>query len=565
MLMFKRINIIKRAFSEHTIIAWMMFAAIVPMLFLAFFAYKKSEATLEQAISNALLSEIDKKSNEVDHSIAAKKVNLMQLSELPELAEIVKLSGSKGNLPGADRKQIEGFSNYLKYITPKLGVSDLFIVSMDGKMDYALYNKPLVGQLLSKDNTELLDLYNAYDGARMVHMPYINTSYNGVNVFGLSIYLSNVISGKDSTNAVLILKLDPNHIRSLIQLNFGYTKSDYTLLGMMMGSKPVIVISTVQQAESEKNSPYSLAIIKLLQRSIAGEVAQKPVEIMKNGHPILAIYSFVPQLNMGMIIEYDKAEVYQKIRWLKVYMIVITLIDLLMVIMIVLWIAGSLREAHRKSERLLENILPKFVADELKEKKLFLARHVDHVSVIFIDIIKFTPIFSSKSPEDVVVILDALFSIFDNLSDKYQLEKIKTIGDSYMAASGLIVPQDDHASRAVNLGLDAIEAVHQYNLTSHTDFAIRVGIDSGNVIAGIIGKKKFSYDLWGNSVNCASRMESTGLPNELQISAQTYSALLNKEEYRFTLRKNVMVKGLGEMDTYLVSRLSGNPTSTKSL
>ncbi len=163
------------------------------------------------------------------------------------------------------------------------------------------------------------------------------------------------------------------------------------------------------------------------------------------------------------------------------------------------------------------------------------------------------------------MILDALFSIFDNLSDKYQLEKIKTIGDSYMAASGLIVPQDDHASRAVNLGLDAIEAVHQYNLTSHTDFAIRVGIDSGNVIAGIIGKKKFSYDLWGNSVNCASRMESTGLPNELQISAQTYSALLNKEEYRFTLRKNVMVKGLGEMDTYLVSRLSGNPTSTKSL
>ena len=257
---------------------------------------------------------------------------------------------------------------------------------------------------------------------------------------------------------------------------------------------------------------------------------------------------------MGIVIAYDKSDVYQKIHWLQVNMVVITLIDLLIVIMIVSWIAGSLREAQRKSERLLENILPKFVVDELKEKKQFSARLVSDTSVLFMDFHNFTPFCSSKTPEEVIVILDALFSMFDTLSDKYQLEKIKTIGDAYMAVAGLIVAQDDHASRAIHMALDAIEAVKEYNQKHGTNFAIRAGIDSGNVITGIVGKKKFSYDLWGDAVNCASRMESTGLPNEIQISENTYKALSDKKPYVFKQRQRIDVKGFGIMDTYLVSK-----------
>ena len=432
-------------------------------------------------------------------------------------------------------------------------MSNLFLVGIDGKIIYQLRTDQLIGKVLSKADVEQSALYHAFDGARVISMPYIYTSFRGKDVSGLTIYLSNVINVGSSAKAVIILELNPYDIEKKILINFGYTKSDQTILGMLINSKPRVVISTIQQRNID--TPYTPTVNRLLRRAISGEMAMEPVNAVSiEGRPIVAIYSYVPQLNMGMIIEYDKAEVYWKMHWLKVNMTVLTLIDLLMVTMIVLWIASSLREAHSRSERLLENILPKFVANELKMKKRFLARHVENVSILFMDIMNFTPFSSSKPPEVVITILDDLFSILDHLSDQYQLEKIKTIGDAYMAASGLLTPQADHANRAVNMGLDAIEAIKQYNLTNGTDFSVRVGIGSGKVVAGIIGKKKFSYDLWGNSVNYASRMESTDLANEVQISIETYTALIDKDNYQFTLRQNVFVKGFGDMNTYLVSR-----------
>ncbi len=545
-----RVSLLKSLFSEQTIIMWMMLVAIMPMLFLAYFAYNTAQTTLEHTISNMLLTEIKKKVGLIDTYISSKKLDLVQFTELPELIDIITTSEEGGHLKVLDPGKMSKFVSYLNYITPRVGVSDLCIVNMDRKVVYVLHDKQVTGRMLSEDTPEHIDLYRSFDGAQELRMPYVFASFHGKNTSGLNIYLSNVIRVNGITKAVFIMKLDSYTVEKIIQDDFGYTKSDQTLLAMLINNKPNIVLSTKQQVDVENKPLQRLAL-----RAIQGDMGL-PVELVNKGQAAFAIYSYVPQLNMGMIVEYDKAEVYQKIRWLKINILVMTSLDLLIVIMIVLWISRALREAHMKSELLLKNILPTFVIDELKEKKYFAARQVHHVSVLFVDIVNFTAFASLKPPEEVVVILDELFSIFDQLCEKYQLEKIKTIGDAYMAVAGLISPQDDHAMRAVNMGLEILSAVQHYNVNHHTDFAVRVGINSGNVIAGIIGKKKFSYDLWGNTVNCASRMESSGVLNEVQISTDTYAALPNKENYNFTRREHVTVKGLGRMDTYLVSRKS---------
>jgi adenylate cyclase len=253
-----------------------------------------------------------------------------------------------------------------------------------------------------------------------------------------------------------------------------------------------------------------------------------------------------------MVIQYDKAEIFQKLRWLKINIIVMSGISLLMVMWAVIWLARSLWREHMKSEALLENTLPKFVIEELEEKKQFVAREISNTSIIFIDIVEFTSFTLSKPPEMVVATLDDLFSIIDALCANYQIEKIKTIGDAHMSVAGLISPQDDHATRAVNMALDVVLAIQHYNLDHRTDFAVKIGIDSGDIVAGIIGKQKFSYDVWGNAVNRASRMEAMGKENMIHISSATYDALINKESYNIIPQTHVTLKGIGEVDTYLV-------------
>lgn len=543
-----RLRFIKSIFSEQTLIAWMMLVAIIPMLLLAYFAYSSAQATLKDTISSVLLMEIKKKVGLIDSYITEKKIDIMQFTELPELVDLIKSSEQQGHLDNLNPDKMANFVNYLKYIAPKIGVSDLCIVNMDRKIVYVLKDKQVTGRMLSEDTQAHIDLYRSFDGARILRMPYLFTSFHGKAVAGLNIYLANVIRVNGITKAIFIMKLNAFDIEKIIKHDFGYTKSDQTLLAMMVNNKPTMVIKTEQKKDNDSDQVNALAL-----KAIQGEMGH-PVELEHRGRPVYAIYSYVPQFNMGMIIEYDKAEVYQKIHWLKVNILTITTIDLLMIIMIVLWISKELKKAQMKSELLLENILPKFVIDELKEKKQFLARSVKNVSVFFVDIVQFSNYSLSKTPELVVNELDELFSILDRLCEKYQLEKIKTIGDAYMAVAGLIMPQIDHASRAIDMGLDAIEAVKEYNLNHGTSFELRVGVNSGDVVAGIIGKKKFSYDLWGNAVNCASRMESTGVTNSVQITSATYAALPNKSAYIFEQRKNVVVKGFGEMDTYLVSR-----------
>ncbi len=229
----------------------------------------------------------------------------------------------------------------------------------------------------------------------------------------------------------------------------------------------------------------------------------------------------------------------------------------------VIWVARDISDrkeaelalhiAQQQSESLLLNILPKTIAEQLKHSTDAIAEHFDAVSILFSDIVGFTPLAARLSPIDLVKLLNDMFSKFDKLAEKYQLEKIKTIGDAYMVAAGLPLKREDHAQALAEMALDMQAAVQQFSWETREEFQIRIGINSGPVVAGVIGKKKFIYDLWGDTVNVASRMESSVIPWKIQVTANTYELL--KDQYVLEERGEIYVKGKGKMITYwLVGR-----------
>jgi adenylate cyclase len=203
-----------------------------------------------------------------------------------------------------------------------------------------------------------------------------------------------------------------------------------------------------------------------------------------------------------------------------------------------------------KSESLLLNILPKPIADRLKEETTTIADQFTDVTVLFADIVGFTNLSSRISPRELVTLLNEIFSEFDRLADFHGLEKIKTIGDAYMLVGGLPEPKADCAVDVANMALDMQQAIAQFNQKHQENINIRIGINTGAVVAGVIGQKKFIYDLWGDAVNIASRMESHGLPGSIQVSEDTYQ-LLHKS-YQFEERGSIQIKGKGEMKTYFL-------------
>jgi adenylate cyclase len=224
---------------------------------------------------------------------------------------------------------------------------------------------------------------------------------------------------------------------------------------------------------------------------------------------------------------------------------------------------AALDRAHRllqveraKSERLLLNVLPQSIAERLKEREDVIADGFSHVTVLFADIVGFTP-YAERVPADASVqTLNELFSDFDALAKRGGLEKIKTIGDAYMVAGGLPEPTPDHAEAIADMGLEMLAAAARRTLRDGEPIQLRIGIDSGPVVAGVIGRRKFSYDLWGDTVNTASRMESHGVPGHIQVTERVRGLLADR--FVFRERGTVEVKGKGRMRTYfLVGRPPG--------
>ncbi len=208
----------------------------------------------------------------------------------------------------------------------------------------------------------------------------------------------------------------------------------------------------------------------------------------------------------------------------------------------------QLQTEQEKSERLLLNILPKPIADRLKQGEVIIADSFMEATILFADIVDFTGLSANMSPTSVVFLLNGLFSIFDQLAERYGLEKIKTIGDSYMVVGGVPTPRPDHVECVANMALDMQAEIGRFEAGGELPLCIRIGIHTGQVVAGVIGTKKFSYDLWGDAVNTADRMESHGEGGRIQVSSEVYKRL--RDDYLFEKRGMIPVKGKGEMLTY---------------
>jgi adenylate cyclase len=208
---------------------------------------------------------------------------------------------------------------------------------------------------------------------------------------------------------------------------------------------------------------------------------------------------------------------------------------------------------HRENERLLLNVLPASIANKLKQQVGIIAERFDDASVLFADIVGFTPLSARLSPTELIESLNRVFSGFDELADHHKLEKIKTIGDGYMVAGGLIEQNADHLAAMATMALAMHENVRKLN-SEFGGLSLRIGLQVGSVIAGVIGIRKFIYDVWGDTVNTASRLESHGAPGRTHVSEMVFERLQGR--FAFEARGTIELKGRGPMNTYFL----GAPT-----
>lgn len=217
---------------------------------------------------------------------------------------------------------------------------------------------------------------------------------------------------------------------------------------------------------------------------------------------------------------------------------------------VILKMNALLDAEKRHAEDLLLNILPSSIASRLQAGERSLADKFESATVLFADIINFTPLAEQYSPEELVRLLNHVFSAFDALAEKYGVEKIKTMGDSYMAACGIPIQRPDHVQAMAMMALGMINAVNTFNAETNQSLSIRVGMHCGPVIAGVIGAKKFIYDLWGDTVNTASRMESHGEGGKIHVTESIQQALA--DSFLFEERGTISIKGKGIMKTYFL-------------
>jgi adenylate cyclase len=323
---------------------------------------------------------------------------------------------------------------------------------------------------------------------------------------------------------------------------FHYCDNPTQAINMAMKVKPTVIIQDLIMPEVD-----GLLLLRFLRANVATRDIPTIVLSSKED-PKLKAEAFTLGANDYLVKFPDKIEFIARIRChSKAYTTLLQRNEAYQAMQVSL---AQLEQERHKSEQLLQNILPEPIAERLKDGQEIIAESYSDVSVLFADLVGFTQLSSSVSPIQLVHLLNQIFSKFDLLAEKHGLEKIKTIGDAYMVVSGLPTKRADHADAIAEMAVDMQVAMREFNAEAGANLKIRVGIHSGSAIAGIIGTKKFTYDLWGDTVNIASRMESHGLPDYVHLSQATYERL--SDRYILEQRGVIEVKGKGEMMTYFL-------------
>lgn len=364
-----------------------------------------------------------------------------------------------------------------------------------------------------------------------------------------------MISSSDILNGKILIVDDMNANVRLLE-------------GMLRGAGYVCISSTMNSREVRelhRKNRYDLILLDLQMPSMDGfQVMENLKTIETDGYLPVLVITAQPDQKLRALKAGARDFVSKPFDLAEVLIRVYNMLEVRLLHLETKRLYDRVLAEQKVSERLLLNVVPRSIAERLKGRPEVLADTFNEViadnfaevTVLFADIVEFTKFSETVSAEVVVEVLNEIFTRFDSIADKYGLEKIKTIGDAYMVAAGLPIPVADHATRVAQMALDMIEAIDRFNQQSGHKLKMRLGIDTGAVVAGVIGKRKFLYDLWGDVVNTASRMESHGVPGRIQVTDSTRQHL--NTAFVFESRGAIEVKGKGAMHTWFLNSRNGS-------
>ncbi|HSW68745.1 MAG TPA: adenylate/guanylate cyclase domain-containing protein [Gammaproteobacteria bacterium] len=547
----KRVTL-ERLFSHSSLLAWLLLLALLPLLIATFFTYQSAKNTLLEQIQERLSHIVQEKIYQVENYISERKADINELAFSPEVFELVQEYKKNYNLRDLIALQPLANQKLGYYLNISFqGYIDLFLVSPQGEIWYSTNSPEAIGkniQQFSKDSKQLIKVFEEANTLMSVQISDIEM---GENELTPHFYLAAPVFEHGRISAILVFSLPSYQIQKVLTTIANLGKSGETLMAQPVGQEGLI--SSHQKISSESMSYLNkIEMGKILKDAGQGTSGFGKL-IDQNNVAVLAAWHYLPSLGWGILVKINVAEAFEPIVHLRHRLYLLIALTLGLVILLARLVATNIRRAEERTEQLLLNILPVTIAERLKMGERTIADNFE-ATVLFCDIVGFTEFSNKMPPETIVQFLNNIFSRFDIIIERSRAEKIKTIGDAYMLVSGLPDPNPDHAKIVADVGLSMKKALDEFNVENNTNYQVRIGIASGAVTAGIVGFKKFSYDVWGQTVNLASRMESHGVAGKIQVTEQTY--LMLKDDYDFEIRGEITVKGIGMMKTYFLNKFT---------
>ncbi len=535
---------LERIFSHSSLLAWLLLIALLPLLIATFFTYESAKATLLDQMEERLSHIVQEKIYQVETYIEERKADINELSLSPEVLHLVRIYKATSSPAQYQSLANEKLGYYLNISFQ--GYLDAFLISPVGEIWYSANTPALIGKNVETLTSNFKQLIEVFDEANTLMSVQISDIEIGENLKA-HFYLATPMFENGRITAVLMLSLPSSQIQKVLTTIANLGKTGETLMAQPSGKEGII---SSQQKINIRPMDYldNVEMGKILKE--AGQGTSGFGELVdQNNEPAIAAWHYLPSLGWGILVKMNRSEAFYPILHLRHQLYLLVILTLCLVILLARLVANNIRRAEERTRELLLNILPAAIVERLKYGEQTIADNFE-ATVLFADIVGFTEFSNKMAPQNIVELLNNIFSRFDSITETSHVEKIKTIGDAYMLASGLPDPNPYHAKNIADAALAMKKMLVDFNLEHNTHYHIRTGIASGPVTAGIVGFKKFSYDVWGQTVNLASRMESQGVADQIQVTESTY--LLLKEDYLFEERGEISVKGMGTMTTYFL-------------
>lgn len=532
-------------FSQSSLLPWLLLIALAPLLIATIFTYQSAKKTVQAQVEERLSHVAQEKVYQFETYIQERKSDINELALSPELLQLVHQYKTTANPLTIQDLGKDELGYYLN-ITSQ-GYADVYLASPQGEIWYSTNKSVEIGkniQQLSLGYKQLGKVFEEANTLMSVQISNVETDeIKAIRYF----YLATPVFESGRISAILILSLPSKRIRRALTTVTNMGQSGETLMGPPTGNERIISSRKIIDTAT-MNYFQNIKMGEVLREAGWGTSGYGKL-VDQNKVPVLAAWQYLPSLGWGILVKMNVSEAFAPIAQLRRQLYLLTALTLGLVILLARLVARNIRRAEERTEQLLLNILPVAIAERLKQGERTIADNFE-ATVLFTDIVGFTEFSNKMPPENVLEFLNNMFSRFDGIIENFHAEKIKTIGDSYMLVSGLPDPSPNHARNVIDVALAMKQKLAEYNSEHNTHFQMRTGIASGAVTAGIVGFKKFSYDVWGNTVNTASRMESQSLPDQIQVAESTY--LIVKDDYNFEKRGEIVVKGIGTMTTYFL-------------